>query len=161
MTQVGSIIFLILTLPIVMWCAWTDLKSMRIPNMANFAIFYVFLLLGVFFMPIETFGIQLLFALGVFVFFFLLNGLGLIGGGDVKLFGAIAPYIVFSELTNYLFILSFLSIGAVIGHKLVPFIPVLGEKTKDWASWKNRKFPFGLPLAMSLPIFLGYYAYTG
>jgi len=155
MTTLGATIFLIVTFPLLFWCAWTDLKSMRIPNNTNIMIFGVFLVLGAFFMPLPEFGLRLVQAFVVLTIFFFLNSAGLIGGGDAKLFAAIAPYVALPDLTGYLVLLSLLTLAAVAGHRVAPLIPVLKDNIAGWESWNGRKkFPFGLPLAMSLSAYL-------
>jgi prepilin peptidase CpaA len=155
MTALGGLVFMVVTFPILLWCAWTDLKFMRIPNRSNLLLFAIFVVLGAFFMPLPEFGFRLLQGVVVLVFFFVLNSMGLIGGGDAKLFAAIAPYVAFADLPSYLLMLSILTLAAVAAHRFVMYIPALRKQVTGWVSWDGKgKFPFGFPLAMSLTLYL-------
>ncbi|GHA50718.1 membrane protein [Amylibacter ulvae] len=159
MSEVGLWFFLCSTFPIVIWCAWSDLKNMIIPNKANIVLFAIFVIFGAFFMPLPEFGIRILQAIGVLVLFFVLNSMGLIGGGDAKLFAAIAPYVAYRDVTIYLFLLSFLSISAVVLHRVIDRTTLKNTVFSNWKSWSEKiKFPFGLPLAGSLSAYLIYSA---
>lgn len=155
MSSLGGLIFLILTFPVLFWCAWTDLKSMRIPNKSNLLLFGIFVVFGLFFMPLPEFGLRILQAFCVLVLFFVLNAMGLIGGGDAKLFAAIAPYVAFADLPSYMLLLAILTLAAVASHRLVQYVPALRKQVDGWESWNGKgKFPFGFPLAMSLSLYL-------
>lgn len=78
---------------LLLWGAVTDLRSFLIPNrvcLAIAALYPVYLLAGYFGgLPVDWSGGILAGAL-VFVFGFMLFNIGVMGGGDVKLFSAIA-----------------------------------------------------------------------
>ena len=161
MTQLGYLVFLIATFPVVIYMSWSDLKFMRIPNKANILLFGIFVVLGLFFIPLPEYGIRLLQAVGVLFFFFLLNAIGLIGGGDAKLFAALSPYIWYKDVTVFLFMLSFLALAAVAVHRIIKRTPLAKTVFADWQSWSEKgKFPFGLPLATSLSAYFIYFLVT-
>lgn len=155
MSSLGGLVFLIVTFPVLLWCTWTDLKSMRIPNKSNLILFGIFVILGAFFMPLSEFGWRLVQAFCVLAIFFTLNSMGLIGGGDAKLFAAIAPYVALTDIPSYLLLLAVMTIAAVAAHRFVMYVAPLRKHVDGWASWDAKgKFPFGFPLAMSLAVYL-------
>lgn len=155
MSWLAATVFLIVTFPIVIWIAWSDLKTMRIPNKANIALFLVFLILGPLLLTLPEYGFRLLQAAIVLVIAFLANMAGLMGGGDSKLFAALSPFIAIQEATAFFFILALFSLAAVALHRLIPRIKPAFRMIKDWQSFSEKKhFPFGLPLAGSLTGYL-------
>lgn len=159
MSTMDALILLVLSFPIVIWCAWSDLKTMRIPNNANIALIAVFIVMGLILLPLPEFGIRLLQGVVVLAICFVLNALGLMGGGDAKLFAAIAPYIALADTGVYFLGLALLGLASVALHRLIRATPSLLKHVADWDSFDMRKtFPFGLPLATSLSCYLLYVA---
>ena len=82
--MISAVLFLVAATPICLFAAWSDLKYMIIPNWVALALVAAFCLLGVMFLPFEDVLWRLLAGFLVLVSGFVLNALGLIGGGDVK-----------------------------------------------------------------------------
>lgn len=82
-------------IPMLIYVMYSDLKDMRIPNMASLVIFAAFVPLGLWGLPIETFGWRVLHgAIAFFVAFGLFSvAPGVVGGGDLKLIVALVPYV--------------------------------------------------------------------
>lgn len=159
MSSMDALILLIATFPIVIWAAWSDLKFMTIPNKACIALFLLFVISGPFLFTLPEYGIRIAQGFVILVIGFLLTTAGVMGGGDSKLFAAIAPYVIFPDVGKFFFILSFLALAAVLIHRSVPRFPSLLRVFEGWKSFgEKRHFPFGLPLAAALTVYLGYVA---
>lgn len=155
MSSVDALILLVLTFPLVIWAAWSDLKFMIIPNKLCLALLAVFVLVAPFLLPLPEFGIRLLQGAIVLAITFTLNALGLMGGGDAKLFAVIAPFINRADVAPYFFILALLALAAVALHRLAFRIGRFATLVEGWKSFgEKRNFPFGLPLAASLTGYL-------
>ncbi|MEL6264273.1 MAG: prepilin peptidase [Pseudomonadota bacterium] len=81
--------------PLLVYVMWSDMKTMRIPNMASLLIFLVFIPTGLMGLPIEVFGWRLLHTAIAFAIAFGLFQIagGRVGGGDLKLVIALTPYV--------------------------------------------------------------------
>ena len=85
-----------------------DLRSREIPNWLNGAIALLAIPFwwSVGLSPWPDMAIQLAVAIGVFVLFALLFGLGFMGGGDVKMIGALALWLPAGAVLNLLIVMS-------------------------------------------------------
>lgn len=155
MSQLAGTIFLITTFPILFLCAFTDLRHMTISNRANIILVLIFVILGIFLLPLPDYGIRLLQGFIVLVIGFLLTTFGFIGGGDAKLLAAAAPYVAFEDVPEVFFTLSIVTLSALLGHRLLARIPQFKAEVADWVSWKeHRNFPFGVPISATLSFYL-------
>lgn len=102
---------LIMIFPIAMaFAAANDLFTMRIPNVISLALIGGFVGLALLTqMPLETFGLHVVCALGVLLFTFALFAFNLLGGGDAKLMAAGALWVGAGQ------IFSFLAFTAIFG----------------------------------------------
>jgi len=151
--------FLPFTLPVAVWAAWSDMKFMKIPNKAGFAMVLIYLLGGLFVFPLQVWSWGWALLGIVLVAGFVLNALRLIGAGDVKFAAAMAPFFVGADLRLVLALFAACLLGAFFSHRLMKRIPGFRRATPDWASWANPKFPMGLALAgvMIFYPFLGFW----
>lgn len=139
--------FLPFTLPISVWVAWSDMKFMKIPNKAVFAMALVYLLIGPFVFPLMVWAWGWTLLAIVLVTGFILSALRLIGAGDVKFASAMAPFFIGADLRYVLALFAACLLGAFFSHRLMKRVPLFRRATPDWASWANPKFPMGLALA--------------
>lgn len=150
----AAMCFLPLVLPIGIWVAWSDLSSMKIPNKAVLALLGVFLVIGVFVLPLTDFAWRwshFAVALGIG---FVLSSLNLIGAGDAKFAAAAAPFVALSDWLLISQIFAVCVIASFILHRLARISP-LRKRVPEWESWENtRMFPMGVPLALALVIYL-------
>lgn len=147
--------FLPFVLPICIWVALSDLRSMRIPNIAVLALGAVFLVIGLIVLPIDAYLWRLV-ALGVvLVIGFVVSSLSLVGAGDAKFAAVMAPFVAQGDGLFFLMLFSLVLIGSWATHRLAGRVPVLRRATADWASWEQGKlFPMGVALAGALAIYL-------
>jgi prepilin peptidase CpaA len=104
--------------------SWCDLKSRTIPNQLNLAIALLAIpfwwSVGLALWPDAA--IQIGVALTVFALFAIAFALGAMGGGDVKLVGALALWLPFQAVVLLLFIMSVaggvLTLAMFLRHKL-------------------------------------------
>jgi prepilin peptidase CpaA len=155
LTYTQAIWFLPLALPICVWVAMTDLREMRIPNVAVLALFAVFVGAGLFVLPLNEFWVRLLQLAVVLVAGFIITSLGLAGAGDSKFAAALAPFIAPGDYLFFLMLFSLVLIASWITHRGAGRVPAVRRATADWASWEAGKlFPMGVALAGALVIYL-------
>ena len=155
MSELAATIFLVVTFPILFVSAFTDLRHMTISNQANIILALIFVVLGVFLLPFPEYGLRLLQCLIVLVIGFLLTTFGVIGGGDAKLLAAAAPYVALNDAPPVIMTLCIVTLSSVLAHRLLGRIPRFKAEVVDWVSWqKHRNFPFGVPIAATLSLYL-------
>ena len=155
LTPTEALWFLPFVLPICIWVAHSDLRAMRIPNIAVLALTGVFLTIGLIVMPFDAY-LWRLAALGVvLVIGFVITSLDMVGAGDAKFAAAMAPFVVPGDGLFFLMLFSMVLIGSWLTHRLAGRVPVLRRATADWESWdQNKLFPMGVALAGALAIYL-------
>jgi prepilin peptidase CpaA len=153
--------FLPFVLPIAIFVAFSDLKRMKIPNIANYALLAVFVVVGIFVLPLPTYAWAFSHLVVVLVFGILFNAAGVLGAGDAKFMAASAPFVALADLTIVMGLLAACLLGAFATHRAVKHSP-LRRMVPDWESWNaGRKFPMGFPLAATLVFYLMLAAYFG
>lgn len=153
--------FLPFVLPICFYVAFTDLKEMRITNQSVLLLAAVFLIVGLFVLPLPTYGAKLLQLGLVLVIGIILNAAGAVGAGDAKFAAAAAPFIAVGDLRLLIAIFAANLLAAFATHRLVKFTP-LRRISPDWKSWDaGWKFPMGLSLGGTLAIYLILGAFFG
>lgn len=147
-------IFLVICLPVCAWVAWSDLKTMKIPNKAVLALLAIYTIVGLLVFPFETwlwhwlnFGVVL--AIG-----FLLNAIANVGAGDAKFAAAAAPFFFAAHLPIILPLFAAFLLGAFAAHRLLRAIPAVRKLTPDWVSWTRKDFPMGLALVGTFVTYL-------
>ncbi|PWE31978.1 hypothetical protein DDZ14_12220 [Maritimibacter sp. 55A14] len=154
-TAQQALIFLVIALPISVWVAWSDMKTMRIPNLAVLALTAGFLVLGLVALPLDAYLWRLAHILIVLLAGFLLSVLGLVGAGDAKFAAAMAPFIALGDLRGFAFVLAIVMIAAFLTHRLARATPLVRRVTPDWQSWERKKdFPMGFALGGALVAYL-------
>jgi prepilin peptidase CpaA len=148
-TPTGALILLVPVLPIAIWAALNDLKSMKIPNKAVLALAAVWPLLG--WLAVATWtawfwGFALMAI--VLVVGYLMYMTGTFGAGDAKYCAAMAPIFVGADIVWVLMLIAGCMIGALITHRILKRIPAVQRMTPDWLSWSTRRyFPLGFALS--------------
>jgi prepilin peptidase CpaA len=90
-----------------------------------------------------------------------LNAVGAVGAGDAKFAAAAAPLIATDDIAPLLYLFSLCLLGGWAIHRIARMTP-LRRLAPEWASWTSgRRFPMGLPLAMTLLAYLGLAIYRG
>lgn len=153
--------FLPFVLPICFYVAFTDLKQMRITNQAVLLLAAVFLVIGLFVLPLPTYGTRLLQLGLVLMIGIILNAAGAVGAGDAKFAAAAAPYVAVGDLRLLIAIFAANLLAAFATHRLVKYTP-LRRIAPDWKSWDiGWKFPMGLSLGGTLAIYMLLGVYFG
>ncbi len=135
--------------------AWFDLKALRIPNWTVLAVLGLFLVTGLWGLPLDVFAWRLLH--GVIVLFV---GFGLytvagghVGGGDIKMIAALTPFIPGAHLGFVLLVFVVLCFVGLLVHRLVR--SYLRGRTTGWAALDQRRFfPVGLLLGGTIMVYL-------
>jgi prepilin peptidase CpaA len=153
--------FLPFALPIAFWVAWTDMKFMRIPNLAVLALLGVYLLIGPLALPLEVWAWGWTHFAVVLVVGFVLSTAGLVGAGDAKFAAAIAPMVALGDAALFLPLFAAILLAAFFTHRAVRLVPALRGLSPDWESWERREFPMGLALGGALVAYLGLAATLG
>ncbi len=146
--------FLVFAAPIALWVVWSDLRAMRIPNMAVLALLAVFAVIGLFVLPIDAWGWAWLQFAVVLAVGFLLSLTGGFGAGDAKFAAAMAPFVALGDLRLFLALLGAVVISAFIAHRLMRRLAPVRRLTPDWESWQRSEFPMGLALGPALIFYL-------
>ncbi|WP_420566627.1 prepilin peptidase [Thalassovita sp.] len=150
----AGLVFFVLTLPICVWVAWSDMKAMRIPNKSVMILAILFVGVAPFLMPLQTVGWQLLHLVIILLVGILFNAAGLVGAGDAKFAAAAAPYVVIGDLRFLIALFAACLLAGYTTHRLAKHTP-LRKLAPEWESWsRKRDFPMGLPLAATLSLYL-------
>ena len=153
-SQLEAWVFLPFVLPICLYVAFTDLREMRITNQAVMALGIVFVVIGLFVLPFETYLWRLAQLVGVLVIGFVLNAIGAVGAGDAKFAAAAAPYIAAGDAAHIMILFAATMLAAVATHRVARMTP-LPRVTPHWESWtKAKDFPMGLALGGTLALYM-------
>lgn len=150
----AALALLLPALPIGIWVAWSDMKTMKIPNKAVMALAIAFLVIGLMVLPFKAWLWALGLGAGVLVAGFVGNAVGLFGAGDAKFAAAMAPFFIGADLRFVMGLSAACLLGAFASHRLAGRIPAFRRATSDWESWTHKDFPMGLALAGTLIFYL-------
>ncbi|MCU9847266.1 prepilin peptidase [Defluviimonas sp. WL0024] len=153
------LILLICVLPVCAWVCWSDLRSMRIPNVAVFALVGIYAVVGVLVLPFEFWAWRWLNLVVVLAIGFVLNAVAHFGAGDAKFAAAAAPFIPAAHAALVLPLFAAFLLGAFSAHRLLRAIPAIRRMTPDWVSWTRKDFPMGLALVGTLVAYLAIRAF--
>jgi prepilin peptidase CpaA len=135
---------------------WFDLKALRIPNWCVLAVVALFIVTGLWGLPLDVFAWRFLH--GVIVLFvgfglYSISG-GHVGGGDIKMIAALTPFIAGKDLLFVLMVFALLSFAGVMLHRFVR--AMLRDRKTGWAALDQKRFfPAGLLLGGTIMIYLG------
>lgn len=152
---------LVCVLPICAWVAWSDLRTMKIPNKAVLALLAVYFFVGLAVIPLEPWILRWLNFAGVLAIGFVLNMIANVGAGDVKFAAAAAPFIAQrpDHLSIVLTLFAAFLLGAFAAHRILRAIPAVTALAPDWVSWRRKDFPMGLALIGTLATYLALMAF--
>ncbi len=155
-TSNEAIWFLIPSIPICLYVIYTDLSKMIIPNIMVLALLGVFIIIGPFVLPFETylwrfahFGV----VLAVGYIFYLIAG---IGAGDVKFAAAMATFIALPDWGFALILYTVFSLLGLLLHQIARRIGFIQRITSGWKSFdlKQGHYPLGISLAVMHLVYL-------
>ncbi len=154
-SQLSAIWFAPFVGPICAWVAWSDMATMRIPNKAVVALATVFLVLGLFLMPLPEYAWRLFHLVIILLIGIFMNAAGMIGAGDAKFAAAAAPFIASGDLRLILPLFAANLLAAYVTHRLARH-SALRRLAPGWESWsRGWDFPMGLALGGTLAAYIG------
>lgn len=135
-----------------LWAAISDLRRMEIPDGVHFALLGLFVLWAVLFLTPGEAGVRVLQGLAMMVVGLAMHfALGM-GGGDMKLMAAAAPFVAPWERSFTLFALClFMIVMTLAVIALRRALAGRGVET-GWHALKREEaqFPFGVPIACAV-----------
>jgi prepilin peptidase CpaA len=155
LTAYAAGLFLFPALPISLWVAWNDMRVMKIPNLANYALLASFAVLGLIVFPIDVYLWQWLNFIVVLLIGILLNAAGVLGAGDAKFAASASPMIMKGDLPILIPIFAASLLAGFVTHRLIKH-SALRKLVPEWESWQSgKRFPMGFPLGRTLVFYLG------
>lgn len=145
-TATQALWFLIPSIPICLWVAYTDLSKMRIPNVAVLALFAVFVVVGFLQLDLVEYAWRFAHLAVVLVIGFLLTAFAGVGAGDSKFAAAMAPFVALGDALEVLMVFSLLVFVTFALHRLSRSIGFIRKLAPSWESWTSKKFPMGITL---------------
>lgn len=146
--------FLPFVAPICFYVAWSDMRSMRIPNYTVVTLTLVFVIVGLIALPFETYLWRYTHLIAVLVIGILFNAAGVVGAGDAKFAAAAAPLIAVPDISRVALIFAATLLAAWVTHRVAKNSPIR-SLVPEWESWsKKKEFPMGLALGGALTIYL-------
>lgn len=151
--------FLPFVLPVCLWVAWSDLRTMKIPNTAVLSLVAIYLVIGLIALPLADFGWRLTHLAALLAAGIVANAAGLMGAGDAKFIAAAGPFVALADAAKVALLLAVMLVAGLIVHRIARASPLRGL-APGWASWQAKgKFPMGLALGPTLAIYLGLAAF--
>ena len=155
MQGAAPLVLLIVAAPFAISAAWSDLKFMIISNRLNIALAVAFVIAGPLVLPLGDYGLRLAVGVTALVVGFVLNMLGLVGGGDAKFAAAMLPFVAPGDLGVFAVLFLVMLLAAFAAHRLCRALPAFRNAVPDWKSWRSGEaFPMGLALAGALLFYL-------
>lgn len=154
--------FLLTAAPFCIWAAFSDLKTMTIPNRLSVWMAAAFLIPALVWLPPITILWHFAAAALALLVGFLMNAMRMMGGGDAKFGAAMTPFVFLDTLEQFTLTLGLFLFAALLSHRIAGRIPALKNLAPDWASWRaGRNFPMGYAMAGALVWYLANLALTG
>lgn len=141
--------------PLMLYVAVNDVRELRIPNWAVLTTFAIFVVVGPFGLPFETYLWRLGYAVITLVVGFGLYSVaqGKIGGGDLKLLAALAPFLSGANFGTFAIIYVLLSVVGLIAFFVARTL--VDRKTTRWkALAQGIYFPAGVLIGLAVAIVL-------
>ena len=142
--------------PLMFYIMYSDLRSLRIPNWSVLAVLGIFVVTGLWSLPLETFLWRLAHGAIVLVIGFALYALfsAKIGAGDIKLITVLVPFVAGGHALFVLLVYAVLTFAALMVHRLIRAY-LRGRKT-GWIAFDQQiYFPVGLILGLTILLYLG------
>ena len=150
------IVALVAMTPLMVYVMWSDLKSLRIPNWVVLAVLGIFLVTGLWGLPLETFLWRLVHAavfLAIGFAIFAVAG-GKVGAGDMKLIAVLVPFIAGAHAMFVLLVYTIVTFAGLMIHRMIRAY-LRGRKTGWLALDQQIYYPVGLILGVTILIYLG------
>lgn len=148
---------LILLGPLALVAVYTDLKTMLIKNWTNGAFAAIAFVLILVFLGWQPLLYHLLFAVCLMVLLYFPAYFGQLGGGDWKMFGAVALSFGFWGFAEYGLLLAACTIIVLLLHRAIGAFVRPRDPEQTWKSFhKPRHFPFGVTIGLSYVLYIIY-----
>ncbi|GAA6181320.1 MULTISPECIES: A24 family peptidase [unclassified Shimia] len=128
---------LIFALPLCVYIFWMDMKHKKISNLSVWALFAVFVAIGLITLPFVDFAWRFANYAVVFAVLLLMWMLRQVGAGDVKMAAVAALFVDRADTSSMLFITFGSVLAAVLVTLLVRNSP-LRNLAPDWAAWRLK-----------------------
>ncbi|CUH08274.1 Flp pilus assembly protein, protease CpaA [Jannaschia seosinensis] len=153
LTAYQGLVFGLLTLPICLWAAWTDIKEMKIRNNVVLALVVVYVVAGIVLFPFADWlwgfaGFAVVLVIG-----FVLSGTMGLGAGDAKFAAAMAPFVPLADVVQVAYLYVAWSVLLIAGMAIVRRQNALRVAAPDWIWFQEdlrRHVPLGVGLAPTL-----------
>ncbi len=122
-TPLQGLVFGLLSLPICLWVAYTDLSQMKIRNEAVLALFVTFVVSGIFLMPFTEYLWRYLHLAVILAVGFGLSTIRALGAGDAKFAAAMAPFVAAGDIAEVVILFAGLLVVTWVAHRLIRMIP--------------------------------------
>lgn len=148
-------------LPLCFIVAWSDMRSMRIPNWTVIALLAIYLVIGLITLPFSGFlwgiaGFAIVLVIGFFM-----SMVGLMGAGDAKFAAAAAPFVCLGDIRFFVLLFAANVVAAFLTHRATLRFG-LSKLAPSWDSWERTwEFPMGLSLGGTLALYLIACAFFG
>lgn len=129
--------FLIPVLPICLYVFFADMKFKKISNRTVWVLFIVYVVFGLFLLPLDAYLWRFASYAVVFAVGFLMWMLRQVGAGDVKLAAVMALFVEPSDAGAVLWI-AFAAILAATVATLIARVTPIWKLAPDWAAWRMR-----------------------
>lgn len=149
----AAVLFMIMTAPICVFVAYSDLARMKIPTLATDALALVYVFAGPFVLPFDVYlwgyaSFAVMLVVGI-----LLNAAGAMGAGDSKFIASAAPFVALPDAPVILALFAATLLAGFAVHRIARRSPIR-TTFPDWASWEQgKRFPMGFPLAGTLMMY--------
>ena len=145
--------FLPAVIPICIFVAWSDMKRMKIPNIATDGLIICYAILGLIALPFVDYLWHWAHFVIMLLVGFILYALRVMGAGDSKFIAAAAPYFAVDDLFFILPLFASCLLAGLVTHRIAKYTPIR-RAVPDWESWEDKRFPKGFPLSMTLVFYL-------
>ncbi len=133
LTPGAARVFLPAVLPLCPWVALSDLRAMKIRNLAVACLFLAFLALAPLVLPIPVVIARLAQGAGMLAMGIVLSTIGAMGAGEAKFLAAAAPFVAPAGARFVLALLAGMTLAAVATHRAVRATP-LHRLAPNWVS---------------------------
>lgn len=157
--QTASLAFLILTAPLALFIAWSDLKTMKIPTWSTDLLLVIFAVAGLLVLPFDVWAWRWLNFVVVFAVALVLFYTVRFGAGDGKYAASAAPFIDPSHSIIVIYLYSAFLLAAFFAHRGMRSVAPVRRMTPDWVSWTRRDFPMGLAISGTFVSYLFFTAF--
>ena len=142
--------------PLMLAVIVSDLKRMKIPNMVVLGVILLFLVTGIWGLPLDVFAWRIAHGMIALVLGFLLFSVagGSVGAGDLKLIAALTPFIPGSALSTVLFLFAVAGLSLLVVHQLVRL--ATRRRATGWKAFDQAVYlPAGVALGVTMIAYMG------